>query len=139
MSSERHRYVPNQSGEPETFNRCAVCGERAMDDVHITVNEQLLEILPKLDRPTLERVAMILINECGYLYEHHPEGDELIGKFKCSDDTYHVPPCGHGTTEGNCEAGEPEPWCANAGFDCPTCAAVTELEEIVKQGGGQTR
>lgn len=119
------------------------------------IGDQVLELLPKLDRPTLERVTRLYVESVGYLDEHKPEHRERGTWFPCSGEAYHLcsfssrhdPGCkavggngdvsanGHSvarTCEPDCDSsGTEEPWCRCSGFDCPECEFVDELIGVI--------
>lgn len=96
-----------------------------------TINDTVLEFLDRLDRPTLERVARLFIEECGYLHEHEPADRELFEKYSCSSRNWCTASYG-----GKCDGGHTvtsEPWCDISGFDCPECELVDELRAIAAE------
>lgn len=97
------------------------------------IHDRLTAAVESMDQTTAKRALAILLEISPYLDDHNPEGDEFVGKFACSGRPYHVPPCGNFTTEGACEAGEPLPWCHVSGFDCPDCAAVAALADLLEE------
>lgn len=100
------------------------------------IHDRLTQSVAQLDEQSAKRALAILIEVSPYLDDHNPAGDEQIGKFACSGQTYHRPPCGNFTAVGNCDAGEPEPWCNVSGFDCPDCAAVAALTALLDEAVG---
>lgn len=116
-----------------------------------TINDQVLAILDRLDRPTLGRVARLFLENVRYLDQHAPEKREAVAPFACSGQAYHYcsfstphdPGCpavgGDGKLKRSggkpcppdCGETEAEPWCNANGFDCPDCELVDALHAVV--------
>lgn len=115
------------------------------------LDERLEKVIGDMPASMLRRVLRLYVDEIGYLGDHMPDERENTKRFACSGETYHR--CSFGlahqqgckaiggdgslvgadlkharSCEADCDASAPdEPWCQNAGFDCPTCAMVDEL------------
>lgn len=118
-----------------------------------SINDQVLAVLDRLDRPTLERVARLFLENVNYLDQHAPEKREAVAPFACSGQTYHYcsfttqhdPGCPAVGGDGklserfeharpcapDCGETEAESWCNASGFDCPECALVNALRAVL--------
>lgn len=121
-----------------------------------TLNDDLEAVLERMTEDQLRRTVQLYLDEVGYLGDHDPpEGDEKYGKFPCTGQTWHRcsggnehdPRCravgGKGLRRRNrqvscaktCEAGPPEAWCQNSGFDCWTCKFILDVREVIAEVG----
>lgn len=97
-----------------------------------TLAERLAEVLPRLERAELSRVARLLLDETGFLDEHSAQLREPdVRRFSCSGEQWCSGEYG-GRCDGESHTVTTSRWCPVSGFNCTTCALVDELEDLLR-------